>query len=109
MKRAAMMMMLLITTPAFARGKPAARRPSPTTAVKPHAVPDAPAPATPAAAKAPAKPKVYNFSGLDVEGKLKTPQLLYFFDRVKLELDTTTEPKRSFIKELEDSASDKGL
>jgi hypothetical protein len=99
---------LLAAAPAWAKGKPAARRapaPVPATAVKPHAVPT-PEPAPPPRA---AKPKVYNFSGLDVEGKLKTPQLLYFFDRVKLELDTTTEPKRSFMKELEESASDKGL
>ena len=55
------------------------------------------------------KTKVYNFSGLDVEGRLKTPQLLYFLNRVKLELDTTGREKRSFLKELEQSSDDKGL
>jgi len=55
------------------------------------------------------KAKVYNFSGLDVEGKLKTPQLLYFLNRVKMELDTTGREKRSFLKELENSSDDKGL
>ena len=58
--------------------------------------------------KAP-KAKVYTFSGLDVEGKLKTPQLLYFLNRVKTELDTTGHEKRSFLKELEQSSDDKGL
>jgi hypothetical protein len=58
--------------------------------------------------KAP-KAKVYTFSGLDVEGKLKTPQLLYFLNRVKLELDTTGREKRSFLKELEQTSDDKGL
>jgi hypothetical protein len=62
----------------------------------------------PAPAKAP-KAKVYTFNGLDVEGKLKTPQLLYFLNRVKLELDTTGREKRSFLKELEQSSDDKGL
>jgi hypothetical protein len=101
--------LLLLATPAWAKGKPASRRaPPPATTVKPHAVPTPEATPTAPPPKA-VKPRVYNFSGLDVEGKLKTPQLLYFFDRVKLELDTTTEPRRSFIKELEDSASDKGL
>lgn len=55
------------------------------------------------------KAKVYTFSGLDVEGKLKTPQLLYFLNRVKLELDTTSPEKRSFLKELEKTSDDKGL
>jgi hypothetical protein len=55
------------------------------------------------------KAKVYTFTGLDVEGKLKTPQLLFFLNRVKLELDTTSPEKRSFLKELEKSSDDKGL
>jgi hypothetical protein len=42
-------------------------------------------------------------------GKLKTPQLLYFLNRVKMELDTTGREKRSFLKELEQSSDDKGL
>jgi hypothetical protein len=55
------------------------------------------------------KARVYTFGALDVEGKLKTPQLLYFLNRVKLELDTTSPPKRSFIPELEKSSDAKGL
>lgn len=55
------------------------------------------------------KGRTYTFTGLDVEGKLRTPQLLYFLNRVKLELDTTAQEKRSFMKELERSADEKGL
>jgi hypothetical protein len=55
------------------------------------------------------KTKVYNFGAMDVEGKLKTPQLLYFLNRVKLELDMSAPDKRSFMKELEKSADDKNL
>jgi hypothetical protein len=55
------------------------------------------------------KTKTYNFSAMDVEGKLKTPQLLYFLDRVKLELDMSAPDKRSFMKELEKSADDGAL
>jgi hypothetical protein len=62
-----------------------------------------------AAAQKTPKAKVYTFNGLDVEGKLKTPQLLYFLNRVKLELDTTGRERRSFLKELENSSDDKGL
>jgi hypothetical protein len=76
------------------------------------AEPETAAPAPEPAETKPAttkRAKVYNFTGLDVEGKLKTPQLLYFLNRVKLELDTTGREKRSFLKELEQSSDDKGL
>jgi hypothetical protein len=72
------------------------------------AVPAEPKPEVRPPAKAP-RAKVYSFSGLDVEGKLKTPQLLFFLNRVKLELDTTGREKRSFLKELEKTSDDKGL
>ena len=91
--------------PAYGKGKPPHRPPP---SAPPRA--DAPAQTKDAAAEPkPGKTKVYTFAGLDVEGKLKTPQLLYFFDRVKTELDTTTQQKRSFMKELEASTSDRGL
>jgi hypothetical protein len=73
------------------------------------AEPEAAKPEPRPAAGKPPKAKVYTFSGLDVEGKLKTPQLLYFLNRVKTELDTTGREKRSFLKELEQSSDDKGL
>jgi hypothetical protein len=55
------------------------------------------------------KTKTYTFGAMDVEGKLKTPQLLYFLNRVKLELDMSAPDKRSFMKELVNSAEDKNL
>jgi hypothetical protein len=55
------------------------------------------------------KTKTYTFGAMDVEGKLKTPQLLYFLNRVKLELDMSAPDTRSFMKELEKSADDKNL
>jgi hypothetical protein len=57
----------------------------------------------------PGKPRVYTFGGLDLEGKLKTPQLLYFRSRMRQELDTSSPPRRSFLKELEETADAKGL
>src|SRR6187549_210895 len=54
-----------------------------------------------------AKSKTYTFGAMDVEGKLKTPQLLYFLNRVRLELDMCSPDKRSFMKELVKSADDK--
>ena len=46
------------------------------------------------------------FGGLDIDGKLKTPQLLYFLNRMKSEFDTTTPDKRSFIPELKRSTDE---
>ena len=63
----------------------------------------------PARAAAKVKTKTYSFGAMDVEGKLKTPQLLYFLNRVKLELDMSAPDKRSFMKELQQSADDKNL
>lgn len=55
------------------------------------------------------KTKVYTFGAMDVEGKLKTPQLLYFLNRVKLELEMSAPDHRSFMKELERTADDPSL
>jgi hypothetical protein len=55
------------------------------------------------------KPRVYTFSGMDVNGNMKAPQLLFFRGRVKQELDTSSPEKRSFLKELEKTADAKGL
>jgi hypothetical protein len=52
------------------------------------------------------KSKSYTFGGLDIDGKLKTPQLLYFLNRMKSEFDTTTPDKRSFIPELKRSTDE---
>jgi hypothetical protein len=114
--------------PIAAAGKPAARKPAPARpAVKERAAP-APAAAsgsdsapsgdddkgsgetvttTPSGTRV--KSKAYSFGAMDVEGKLKTPQLLYFLNRVKLELDMSAPDKRSFMKELGQSADDKNL
>jgi len=65
-------------------------------------------PAGPSTAKT-AKTKVYTFGAMDVEGKLKTPQLLYFLNRIKLELEMSAPDHRSFMKELERTADDPSL
>ncbi|MBX3270615.1 MAG: hypothetical protein KF729_10155 [Sandaracinaceae bacterium] len=55
------------------------------------------------------KVKVYRFSGLDLEGRLKSPQLLYFLNRMRAEFDRPRLPHRSFIPELSRSAQGKAL
>lgn len=50
------------------------------------------------------KVKVFRFSGLDLAGRLKSPQLLYFLNRMRAEFDRPRLPHRSFIPELQRSS-----
>lgn len=45
--------------------------------------------------------KVMTFTGLGIEGRLKSPQLLYFVHRVQTEFERPKLPHRSFMPELE--------
>jgi hypothetical protein len=47
--------------------------------------------------------KVMSFTGLDIEGRLKSPQLLYFVNRVHAEFERPKLPHRSFMPELDRS------
>ncbi len=53
--------------------------------------------------------KVFRFSGLDISGRLKSPQLLYFLNRLRAEFDRPRLPHRSFMPELQRSADSKAL
>ena len=53
--------------------------------------------------------KVMEFSGLDIEGQLKTPQMLYFLNRLRAEFGRPRLPHRSFMPELQRSSEDKSL
>jgi hypothetical protein len=53
--------------------------------------------------------KMMEFSGLDIEGRLKSPQLLYFVNRVRAEFDRPRLPHRSFMPELESSTKKEPL
>jgi hypothetical protein len=88
-------LVLLVSAPSFAQKKKAG--PTPPAPVEDKTI------VTDAAGK---KSKNYSFTGLDIDGKLKTPQLLYFLNRMKSEFDTTTPSKRSFIPELKQSTDD---
>jgi hypothetical protein len=50
--------------------------------------------------------KVMQFTGLDIEGRLKSPQLLYFVSRVHAEFDRPKLPHRSFMPELQRSTAE---
>jgi hypothetical protein len=90
----------------------------------PPAASDVPVPTAEDAADAPAPPpvaseregevrkeggsevKVLEFSGLDIEGQLKTPQMLYFLRRLRAEFGRPHLPHRSFLPELELTTKD---
>jgi hypothetical protein len=51
--------------------------------------------------------KTLEFTGLDIEGQLKTPQMLYFLNRLRAEFARPELPHRSFIPELSRSSKEK--
>jgi hypothetical protein len=53
--------------------------------------------------------KTMEFSGLDIEGQLKTPQMLIFLNRLRAEFDRPRLPHRSFLPELARSREHKEL
>lgn len=53
--------------------------------------------------------KTLEFSGLDIEGQLKTPQMLFFLNRLRAEFDRPRLPHRSFMPELASSREHKEL
>jgi hypothetical protein len=53
--------------------------------------------------------KMVEFGGLDIEGQLKTPQMLYFLNRLRAEFGHPRLPHRSFMPELEQSTKGKAF
>jgi hypothetical protein len=51
--------------------------------------------------------KALEFSGLDIEGQLKSPQMLYFLKRVRAEFEHPRLPHRSFMPELARSVEER--
>jgi hypothetical protein len=60
-------------------------------------------------AKAGGKPKVFDFTGLDLAGRLHTPQLLYFLERANEELERAFLERRSFIPHMVRSVEEEAL
>ena len=97
----------LVAAPAVATaqprgGKPPPPKPAPADKVQPA---DAGTPTTGAGGK----PKVFDFTGLDLAGRLRTPQLLYFLDRASEELERASLERRSFIPSMVRSIDESAL
>lgn len=59
--------------------------------------------------KKPAKDQVFNFEGLGLAGKNRSPQLLYFLERANEELERASLQKRSFIPHIVRSVEEEKL
>lgn len=55
------------------------------------------------------KVKVFDFTGIGIEGTMRSPQLLYFLNRAREELQRASLQKRSFMTELYRSVEEGGL
>lgn len=77
--------------------------------------PAAPAPAASAEPKAAEKKgagnkeKNFDFNGMQLNGQLRTPQLLYFLERANEELERASLEKRSFIPHMVRSVEEEQL
>jgi hypothetical protein len=98
--------------PAFAQPK-SKRSPKKVDRVADKTTTDKPAdaPATPAVAakKGPVKEQNFNFDGLGLNGRSRSPQLLYFLERANEELERASLEKRSFIPHMVRSVEEEQL
>ncbi len=53
--------------------------------------------------------KTYKFGTIEVEGRLKSPQIIYFMRRVRAEFDAGALGHRSFMRELSDTRNNPSL
>ncbi len=55
------------------------------------------------------KVKNFDFNGMDLNGRMRTPQLLYFLERANEELERASLEKRSFIPHMVKSVEEESL
>ena len=55
------------------------------------------------------KVKNFDFNGLDLNGRMRTPQLLYFLERANEELERASLEKRSFVPAMVKSVEEESL
>jgi len=55
------------------------------------------------------KQTVFDFTGLQLDGSVRMPQLLYFLDRAQQELERASLERRSFVPELLKSLDEENL
>ncbi|HEX3473742.1 MAG TPA: hypothetical protein VHT91_01810 [Kofleriaceae bacterium] len=70
---------------------------------------DKPAAGTAGASDKKPKEKTFDFNNLQLNGQLRTPQLLYFLERANEELERASLEKRSFIPHMVRSLEEEAL
>ncbi|HLL20922.1 MAG TPA: hypothetical protein VK427_02275 [Kofleriaceae bacterium] len=89
--------------PAIADSKKKSPAPLEQKAAKPAEVPAAPT------KKGAIKEQTFNFDGLGLNGRSRSPQLLYFLERANEELERASLEKRSFIPSMVKTVEDEAL
>jgi len=87
------------------KGAPAPAAPVPTEAAAPVEKTDAKA----GDKKKEGKVQKFDFTGIDLNGRMRTPQLLYFLERANEELERASLEKRSFIPHMVRSVDEEQL
>jgi len=95
-----------LALPAHAQPK---KKQAPAPAAAPAAEPAAAAAAAPAEKKKEGKVQKFDFTGIDLNGRMRTPQLLYFLERANEELERASLEKRSFIPTMVRSVDEEQL
>ena len=91
--------MCAISLPSYAQPRAKAAAPAPKADAK----------SDKAAGKGTAKEKNFDFNNLQLNGQLRTPQLLYFLERANEELERASLEKRSFIPHIVRSVEEEAL
>jgi hypothetical protein len=111
----AVVLVCALSAPALAQGKkkkPPVPPPPPTEKVEASddTKPDKPKnEAAAPAKKGPVKEQNFNFEGLGLNGRSRSPQLLYFLERANEELERASLQKRSFIPHMVRSLEEEKL
>jgi hypothetical protein len=92
------MCVCVLVTPALAQPKKKDVAPTP-----------APAPAGDKKLPKKQEPKTFDFNALDLNGRMRSPQLLYFLERANEELERASLEKRSFIPHMVRSVEEEQL
>ena len=106
MLRALLIAALAIAVPAAAGAQP----PEPTPAGnKPDKKADKPEGDGKVSERRGGKEKLFDFTGLELSGSMRMPQLLYFLERAQQELERASLKRRSFIPEMVRSIDEDAL
>jgi hypothetical protein len=89
--------------------KPPPAAPAAAPAAAPTPAPPTSATTTPATAPKKGKDQTFDFTGIELAGSMRMPQLLYFLDRADEELERASLERRSFVPAMVRSIDEENL